>query len=282
MVPVLPLLFLLSVLFPKAPAVSPVELTICSPFDPGQGLGGWSFGGAEYVAVDEVEGHGANSIRLGDKLGPVSYGIAPQVYRGNWQVFNGSGLIEFDLKIESANPTDTLLVEYNTLELSGPGGKAVVKAQNIDILQAVGQWHRLQFPVSPEAWAMQSGNWEALLNNVTQIRVTLEYIYGSETVWFDNFCVWNSPASSSVEPAADAYIAVFPNPSGSRRITIEHKNGPALDRVSLFDLSGRRVLLVSQIGTSQYQLDCRDLPAGTYILQVEHAGLLTAHKVILL
>lgn len=110
----------------------------------------------------------------------------------------------------------------------------------------------------------------------------LEYIYGMETVWFDNFCVWNSPASSTTEQATAADIVIFPNTSGSRRIIIEHKNGLTLDRVSLFDLSGRRVLLVSQIGAPQYQLDCRDLPAGAYILQVECAGLLTAHKVILL
>jgi hypothetical protein len=277
----LPFLFLLSFLLPNVPATPPVELTICSPFDPGEGLGGWFFGGAEYVAVDEDEGRGANSIRLGDKLGPVSYGIAPQVYRGSWNVFNGSGLIEFDLKIEASNPSDTLLVEYNTIELSGPGGRAVVKATASEILQAVGQWHRLQFPVSAGAWVMQAGNWEALMGNVTQIRVTLEYIYGTETVWFDNFCVWNSPAANTVEQAAAADIAVYPNPTGDRRITIEHKSGQALERVALFDLSGRRVLFAAQIGTSQYQLECRDLPAGTYVLQVEYNGARVAQKVVL-
>lgn len=256
-------------LMPLAPTA---ELAICSEFNTGEGYAGWQFAGMLSRAVDSTEGRGPNSIRLEDRLGPVTYGFAPPAYRGSWNVFGG-GAIEFDLKIEPANPSDTLLVEYPTVLLSGPGGSASIFASAQDIHAAIGQWRRMQLPLREQDWTMESGAWQDLMNNVTQIRVTLEYIYGMETVWFDNFCVSGAGATPVEELAEEDQLLVFPNPSGpARRVTIVQRNGQLLENISLYDPGGRRLMSVSRIGLPQYELHCEELPAGTYILRIEGAS----------
>jgi len=252
-----------------SPIAAPAELAICTEFNPGEGYAGWQFAGMLSRAIDTVEGLGPNSIRLEDRLGPVTYGFAPPVYRGSWNVFSG-GAIEFDLKIEPANPSDTLLVAYPTILLSGPGGSAAIFAPTGDIQAAIGQWRRMQLPIREQDWTMESGDWLNLLSNVAQVRVTLEYIYGMETVWFDNFCVLGAAATPVEEIAEEEQLLIFPNPSGpARRVTIVQRNGQLLENISLYDLSGRRVMSVARIGQPQYELQCGELPAGTYVLRIE-------------
>ena len=252
-----------------SPIAAPVELTICTEFNPGEGYAGWQFTGMLSRGIDTLEGLGPNSIRLEDRLGPVTYGFAPPVYRGSWNVFAG-GAIEFDLKIAPANPSDTLLVEYPAILLSGPGGSASIFAPAQDIHAAIGQWSRMQLPIREQDWILESGAWQDLMSNVTQVRVTLEYIYGMETVWFDNFCVLGAGATAVEEVAEEDQLLVFPNPSGpARRINIVQRNGQLLENISLYDLGGRRLLSVSRIRQPQYELQCEGLPAGTYVLRIE-------------
>jgi hypothetical protein len=49
------------------------------------------------------------------------------------------------------------------------------------------EWRRIQIPIDSSAWTMVEGTWGALLADVRECRLGLEFADGTETVGLDNF-----------------------------------------------------------------------------------------------
>jgi len=58
---------------------------------------------------------------------------------------------------------------------------------------AFNQWKTFAFLIAEDNWQILSGEWDVLLAEVRELRLVLEYINGTEIVWFDNFRISNSP-----------------------------------------------------------------------------------------
>ncbi|MBP8240498.1 MAG: T9SS type A sorting domain-containing protein [Saprospiraceae bacterium] len=256
------------------------DTTLCTTFQMNDGYAGWQFNGMLQRQLVPAEGGHSNSVRITDRLGPVSAGIAPPVFHGDWSLWNEQGFVQFDIKIEPSNPADTLLSGYPVLLLSGPGGSAQINAWPSDLLSAIGQWQRLSFALNEADWTMLSGDWAALMQHVTLVQVTLEFIYGLEIVWFDNFCLHRPALELLTGKPTEDYIRVFPNPAFERKITISSMAPSLAGSLSVWDIHGKRIMYVADQELNGYEWDGGGLPAGTYFLLIQKADRRIPVKVI--
>ena len=170
------------------PVPRPVGDFQCTGFETGS-FEGWTFEGTNGT-VSPGEGHPGTAIRMQDVLGPLSRGLAPSAFWGDWTGMDGTGRIGYDVRIASG--TNVLATSgEEVILLSGPGGEARLDVDTSVIRDALGAWSRIEAPLDRSLWTMVSGDWDSLLASVNRVDIRLEFISGSETVYFDNFCLGN-------------------------------------------------------------------------------------------
>jgi len=171
------------------PVVIPVQPVICSDFEEGN-YDGWSFTGTGSVSNQSSGGNPGRYIRINDATG-ISLATSPPKFLGDWSLLdNHAAEIHADINIISSSG-GTYLHDF-FIKIEGPGGEATFPIDN-SIENALGQWYTFSFPIEEASWTVTSGTWTALLSNVNKLSMVLEYISGSETVGFDNFCITNLP-----------------------------------------------------------------------------------------
>lgn len=148
------------------------------------GLGDWSFLDTGGTSNPGSEGNAGGYCKVTDATG-TSYALAPSRYLGDWSSLNGSGSLTIDLRILSHSGTPVDVPEF--IQLSGPGGTAVVAMPAADLPPVGRVWRTYAFPLQASAWTVTAGTWTGLLTNVTECRIQVEFINGTEVVGFDNF-----------------------------------------------------------------------------------------------
>jgi len=171
---------------PLATLVTP---TVCSDFEEG-GFDGWTFPNSGGVSNQASGGNPGRYIQISDGSS-LTYAVAPPKFLGNWSLLdNHAAEVYVDFKITGFS--GALLAPDFFIKISGPGGEAKIPGSDI-IANAYNDWYTLVFPVQFSSWTMVSGDWSALLANVIEVRLTAEFINGSETIGMDNFCISDQP-----------------------------------------------------------------------------------------
>jgi hypothetical protein len=148
------------------------------------GLGDWSFMNTGGTSNPGSGGNSGGFCEVSDGTG-TSYAFAPSRYLGDWSPLDGSGSLAIDIRILSQGTVPVDIAEF--IRLSGPGGVAVVPMPAAN-LPAVGRiWKTYVFPLQAAAWTVTAGTWAGLLANVTECRIQVEFINGTEVIGFDNF-----------------------------------------------------------------------------------------------
>lgn len=149
------------------------------------GIGDWSFEGAGTASNPGSGGNGGGFLQVADRTGANSYGFAPPAFLGDWSSLDGSGSLTLDIRVLSAAGTN--LGSPDFIRLAGPGGTAHVALSAGDLTIPPRVWKRFTFPLQASGWVVDAGSWAALLAQVTECRLDLEYYDGTETVGLDNF-----------------------------------------------------------------------------------------------
>lgn len=184
---------------PAHPVINPV---ICSDFESGL-FEGWSFESTGGVTIPTSGGNPGRYVSVNDGSG-ISTAIIPSNYLGDWSgLDNHTAEIQVDYKITNIN--GPLISPANWVRISGPGGAANYYSGS-DMQYAFNQWHSFGIPIEESLWTMESGTWDAMLDYVSEVRLIVEFISGTETVGFDNFCISNLPPVSDF--AAD-HVFIF-------------------------------------------------------------------------
>jgi PKD repeat protein len=172
-----------------SPLSVPVAPVVCSTFEGGD-FEGWSFTGTGSVSNASSGGNPGRYVLVANGTA-TAYSFAPPKFLGDWSgLDNHLADIRFDLKLTSTS--GSLLVNDAFLRISGPGGVAKI-ALDSAVLGAIGVWDSYSYPVESSAWVMESGSWSSLIAQVTELRLCLEFLSGSEAVGLDNFCITNTP-----------------------------------------------------------------------------------------
>jgi DNA-binding beta-propeller fold protein YncE len=152
-------------------------------FDEG-GYLDWTFASTGGVSSPSTGGNSGGYLRIADG-GGTSLAFAPSRFLGDWSALDGSGRLTIDLRLfsNSADPED--VAEF--IRISGPGGAASVPLAAADLPENNRQWQNYEFPMDQATWTLTEGTWAGLLANVTECRITVEFVDGSEVVGVDNF-----------------------------------------------------------------------------------------------
>lgn len=149
-----------------------------------EGLGDWSFSNTSSTSNPGSGGNGGGFCQIGDGTG-ISYAFAPARFLGNWFPLIGHASLTIDLRRLSSSGEALVVSEF--IRLSGPGGTAVVGMPAEDLPPVGRVWRSYDFPLEAARWTVTAGSWDALLANVTECRLQLEFAASSETIGFDNF-----------------------------------------------------------------------------------------------
>ena len=95
------------------------------------------------------------------------------------------GHVMVDLRVIERSGTP--LAESEFIRISGPGGSAYVNIDPADLPESPLVWKTFSFPLHPTTWTVDGGRWSGILENITELMVTLEFFEGAALIGFDNF-----------------------------------------------------------------------------------------------
>ena len=133
-----------------------------------------------------------------------------------------------------------------------------------------------------------STNWATFEMDLTSISPTIELTSfvlllnpatsTVDTIHIDNFEFFKDNSTSQKENNGIAQLSLYPNPF-SDQLTISSDN--QLSEVTLLDLTGKRILYITQINSNRIELDQSILNEGSYLIQIKDKdGRLTTKKII--
>ncbi len=246
-----------------SPVRTPQDAFQCSDFELNT-FEGWTFEGAS-GSVSPGQGNPGTALRISDIGGPISRGIAPPAFWGDWTPLDGNGLIGYDVRVSSGSNILTN-VDTQAIIISGPFGSAELSIDPSVVDSAIGQWSRIESRIDEALWTVTSGTWDSLLMDINRIDIRLEFINGIETVYFDNFCLGN-PCTATPTGLTDSV-----NTSGVLLSWDSQKNQGAIGyRVGgkPEGASGFSFRKVVEPNTSFFVPQSRLLPDTTYIWVLE-------------
>jgi hypothetical protein len=216
------------------------------------GIGDWTFEGANAPTNPGSGGNGGGYARVSEATGN-SYGIAPPAFLGDWSAIDGAGYMTVDIRILSSSGTK--LGSPDFIRLSGPGGAARVSLTSDDLTIPPLVWKTFAFPIDEASWTMESGTWAALLAQVDECRIDLEYFDGTESVGFDNFGRLMNDC-----PAIDVPVTV---------------HDPGMERCGISSLVGVSTVALNPMDGELYGL-LRETSGGLFMVNGPTAGVIIA------
>jgi len=147
---------------PNFPVVSTFE----------SGLEGWTLDNPDLGTIDAVDGE----VRFteSDPLGVGQFIVAPSKFLGDWSQLNGVGVVAYDHKIIDPGVGNEINGFFEA-QLSGPGGFA---SRRLDTISQVGHLTTESLGLVQSLWDV-TGDWSALLADVTDFRIRIESISNS-------------------------------------------------------------------------------------------------------
>lgn len=178
------------------PEPNPILTQACSSFaDDEDGWQFFNFRGIQWIN-DPAKGRVVELDDASSSNGLGMEGYAPAKFEGDWRPLDGVGKISYDVKVTPY--AGTTVSADPRLKISGPGGRARITANQVNISN---QWDLIEFPIDSCSWTMELGTWSELIKDVTQIWVRLEFVNGLEYVYLGNFCITGClPPPITIQP----------------------------------------------------------------------------------
>lgn len=156
-------------------------------------LDGWTTVGDGISSHVAAGGNPGGFLQSVDQpIGQNTDAFAPAKFLGDWSVLDGAGVLSADFRMVSACCAISEGMEFF---ISGPGGSASQRLST-----ATGPfpaWTTYSIDIAESAWNV-SGNWAALLGDVTVLRIDMEHVGGDETTGLDNVVLSSVPEPSGV------------------------------------------------------------------------------------
>ncbi|MBI1323616.1 PEP-CTERM sorting domain-containing protein [bacterium] len=171
-----------------------------SGFD--QGLEGWTSNTPAEVKWQAAGGNPGGFAQFVDGSSGETWFDAPAPFLGNLGAMNETGTISYDHRLVQIGSQNNGIVPLE-VRLSGPGGQAFWLGT---IPPESTLWNSIVVPFQQSAWTVSSGNWDAILADVTSLRIRFEHVDNGfrgptnrETVTIDNVTLTANPVP---EPAS--------------------------------------------------------------------------------
>ena len=149
-----------------------------STFD--SGLDGWT-GGPDPIGWYSGGGNPDGYLLFNDNrnvnVSPMPLVYAPLDFLGDWSGLDGIGVLSYDHKIFSTGSNSA----YVPYEVYIHSGDDFARWQG-DTPNGVTDWVNIEVPIDSSEWVVKQGTWEDILSNVTQLRIRVELVSGSDVL----------------------------------------------------------------------------------------------------
>ena len=150
-----------------------------STFD--TGLDGWTSNTPTQISFQSTGGNPGGYIQFNDATGASTVVFAPAAFLGNY-LSEGVASISFDDNIIAE--TGVSSVGRYEIDLSGPGGSASFFGAQPSTTYPTG-WVNVDASITdattpPTGWHVNSGTWQGLLANVTELEIPIELVTNDE------------------------------------------------------------------------------------------------------
>ena len=167
-----------------------VSASIVSDFGDGT-LQGWvATGDVAGVSNPGSGGNPGGYVRMVDQaVGGVCWILAPSQYLGDW---HAKASLSADLIQLSYSGSHYQNVQFI---LTGPGGQYT---HDFGERPPLGNWRTYGVPLEESQWTRNSGTWSALLDNVSELKISMEFINGDETNGLDTVALADDYALTTI------------------------------------------------------------------------------------
>ena len=100
-----------------------------------------------------------------------------------------------------------------------------------------------------------------------QFTVNLDFQVEEVILDPETWLISKNTSITGIEKAAVSDFLIFPNPAGDV-LNIQLNNNKQVAEIQLFNISGKKLKLYSQVAIQHRQIDISNLPAGIYLLQI--------------
>lgn len=192
------------------------QVIVQSTFDTGSD--GWTLQAAEWFVDGGNPGGCLQGPLNSPGMNPESFAFAPPAFLGNWNVWEGVAVIEFDYGRFSLGSSP---LEFDPLRIEITGGTAPSLAVWIGpgiVVPQLFNWHTFEVPLVSSAWSMEQGTWNDLLSDVQVVGIRIETVNNDgveENARLDNvrIRIADIPPSDCLDAAVD--FSSYFNPNGT-------------------------------------------------------------------
>jgi hypothetical protein len=160
----------------------------------------WTHTGAASFSFGAGGGNPGGYLHVDNSEGDLTFVFANAAYIGNLSAMNG-GTISFDGNMLGVGGLDynNPIEDYGNIRITGGGTSA-----RADLLpgthtgNGVGsppknQWTTFSMPLTAAAFGVAPATWASILANVTEVRLSVEALFGEEVHGVDNFTMAGTP-----------------------------------------------------------------------------------------
>ncbi|MCA9277592.1 MAG: hypothetical protein H6815_02245 [Phycisphaeraceae bacterium] len=127
--------------------------------------------------------------------------IAPSTYHGDLTQYN-DGVMSFYFREGDYQNNPGPLPFFGTVTITSTAG-TVAHVFITDLPTTT--WERHAAPLTAEVWGVNAREWDAILRNVTDIRVRVEAVIGDEWSGFDSFTIRGCYADCDLDDDLDIF-----------------------------------------------------------------------------
>lgn len=204
------------------------------------GTEGWTHVGATSLTAVMTGGNPGGYLEIDNSEGPVTFIFAPPAMLGDLRAFDG-GTLSFDGNMLGigGNPWTSAGLDYGHVRITSPAG-----VRTVDLLPAPGQpvfgaWTTYSVALDVATWGGTQPTWTSILSNVTEIRLSVEAMFGLEVQGIDNFTLTTRVDAPWSEPwnGNGSNPAILRDVSASAPAPTPASNAPAIGKnwVALLD-----------------------------------------------
>lgn len=160
-------------------------------------LEGWTTDNTGAFTHQASGGNPAGFLQLDNDEAGLAHVVAPAAFHGNLLALDGTTLAFDGQLVTGGGSFYQSGDDYGVVRISGGGTSAQLDLLPSGTTAPLGTWATFSVPFTAASFGVTPQTWNTILGDVTEVRLTIEALFGSEVEGIDNFCIAEVCSSGS-------------------------------------------------------------------------------------